>query len=254
MVNNKIKTILGALVFITSTCFLTGCDGKPSADDCKEALNQYIETRSVNVKFPAEIIPDTDEFILAVPTDHPLTNNDTTLDNQRYKGDYGTNKYKEQYEHNRKVAEYLKDKGCLRIEETVVEFKARGLTSLPGARQTEKIAGLKITPTDKFRNLMSDSKDFFFKGKVFEIAKYSADKISEISPKPEIIGGFEYYNFKYTTKIAKQQDFVTPEFYELVKEDIVTKGDYNENNKASAHIAKKDGKWVVPKEDFFRKF
>lgn len=241
------KLIFGrtaAAIACLSTLILTACSDAPSKDDCASALNlrlekhdavlsmpgRYVkEYKAFILKLPESLISDYPQIKISAPEDHEL-NADMFLNN-----DSGIARARKQID----IVKELEKTGYAKIEYGIYEELVWG--------RKGRYAGIRITPDDKMLKLI---KSDLINGITFKIGSFTADEITEIAPKPELIGGFEYYNFKYTKKIVNLTEGFDPEFIELLKEEIYNDSKVNPHQK-KAKAAKIDGVWKCQDADFF---
>ncbi len=238
-------------MLISASIYLSGCGGKPSEDDCRETINEFLQTKIVGLIIPGQKIMDSDSYILPVPTEHPLTKGDESLENVKKYGLYSIKNYGEQFERHEKIINYLKEKGILTVEEGVASVRTRG--GFIGFETTSKFAGLKFTFKDEYyKPFVSRLSNGFLENEVFMLGRFESDKISEITDYPSKRSGFDYYSFKYTKKIGLRPNFVTDDFIKLCMKDIM--GYQFIEVPHSASMAKIDGKWKLDMASFFSSF
>ncbi|WP_295365007.1 hypothetical protein [uncultured Succinivibrio sp.] len=247
-INRKIKDIFLFFIFAFVSLCLTGCNGKPSADDCSSAVNEFLNQKIIGFAFP-EMKLGEDIYYIPVPANHPLANGDKSFANVKYFNSYSPETYGKQFDIQEKIYKILQEKGYVKIDEAIETINPTSVFDFGGPK---KYAGLKITITDKFKPFVSSMSDIVKKYTVFSLGNYAVDKVSEIGDKPDVIDGFDYYTFKYTKKIVNRPDYATDEFFALCSQlnrSLIGYKKLDDPYKVMA--AKIDGKWKLRKDSFF---
>lgn len=244
----KIQNVFVICIFASISLFLTGCNGKPSVDDCSSAVNEFLNKKTIGFAFP-EIRINDDVYLIPFPANHPLTNGDKSFANVKYFNSYSPETYGKNFVIQDKIYKILQEKGYVKIEESIETINPRSVLDFGGPK---KYVGLKITITDKFKPFVSSMSDFVKTYTVFSLGNYAVDKVSEVGDHPDVIDGFDYYTFKYTKKIVNRPEYATDELFSLCLElnkSLIGFKKLDEPYKVMA--AKIDGKWKLRKDSFF---
>lgn len=237
----KLSKVLAPIV--AATVILTGCGG-PSESDCTKALNQYLQKQEVSVPIPGEVDSSSTKenwvFIIPVPSDDPLTKGDKSLLNVQFKYDYGTDNYKEKYQHELKIAKIFEEAGYMKLTEGVFDKLVKRGSFDDGTLY--KVAGYKITFTDKVKPYLQGAT--FIMGPRIKIGNFAVDKITSLDSKPQKFGDYEVYSFTYTQKVENLIDGLPASIIDEIKSDLLLSKHFREQ---PDQIYKDNSGWKVPR-------
>lgn len=237
----KLSKVLAPIV--AATVILTGCGG-PSESDCTKALNQYLQKQEVSVPIPGEVDSSSTKenwvFIIPVPSDDPLTKGDKSLLNVQFKYDYGTDNYKEKYQHELKIAKIFEEAGYMKLTEGVFDKLVKRGSFDDGTLY--KVAGYKITFTNKIKPYLQGAT--FIMGPRIKIGNFAVDKITSLDSKPQKFGDYEVYSFTYTQKVENLIDGLPASIIDEIKSDLLLSKHFREQ---PDQIYKDNSGWKVPR-------
>ena len=237
----KLSKVLAPIV--AATVILTGCGG-PSEMDCTKALNQYLQKQEVSIPIPGEVDSSSTKenwvFIIPVPSNDPLTKGDKSLLNVQFKYDYGTDNYKEKYQHELKIAKIFEEAGYMKLTEGVFDKLVKRGSFDDGTLY--KVAGYKITFTDKIKPYLQGAT--FIMGPRIKIGNFAVDKITSLDSKPQKFGDYEVYSFSYTQKVENLIEGLPDSIIDEIKSDLLLSKHFREQ---PDQIYKDNSGWKVPR-------
>lgn len=235
--------ILKTLVPIfAAAAILTGCGG-PSESDCANTVNKLLQKDKAYVYIPGELdSSSTDQnwvFIIPVPTDDPLTNGDDSLYNRKFKGSFGTDRYKSKFQKELKIAKLFEQAGYMKIKEGIFDKLVKINFSDKGTLY--KIAGYQITFTDKIKPHLIPAS--FLGGPRIKIGNFAVDKITKIDSKAQKYDDYEVYSFSYTQKVENLLEGLSDDIIDMIKDESSM---YHHFKERSTQIYKENSEWTVP--------